>query len=260
MSGGYGRNIAKRESTGHKVAAGVGLGATAIGTGYGVRELATEIPHAFPQARITPHLKSLNAGASKLLPKVSPKGKVGLAAGLLAGDATATAVLGHHKQPVIKMDGGRQQAARGVHLRREAIAKRDFVSKGSLEYHDRQVSPVRAAGAGVGGAALLYGVPRLRKVSNIRDYALESNEPHFQAAGRFISRAQGYSRMVTEPLGAPTTRVLTRTPFTRWATKIPRPFKPAAIALAGAGTLAVATPIHRDRYRSVVGVPQRGDT
>lgn len=150
-----------------------------------------------------------------------------------------------------------RQSVRGVHLRREAIAKRE-VSKGSLEYRERKVDPVRLAGAGVGGAALAYGIPRMRSVGNLIDYGLQSDEKHFQVAGRYANKAQGYSRLITEPLGGPTRNVLGKSPFTRWATKVPRPLKPLAIAGAGAGLLAASTPIHRDRYRPVVGAPQRG--
>lgn len=115
------RKVAKSEGRGKKIANGIGLGATAIGTGYGVRELATEAPHAFPNAKITPLLGKVNEAVARRVPKIGAKGKVGIASALLVGDATATAVLGH-KHDVDKNFGelvstfvGRARALRDVH-------------------------------------------------------------------------------------------------------------------------------------------------
>lgn len=122
------RKVAKKEGVGERVANGIGLGATAIGTGYGVRELAEKLPDALPATK--PAVDAITAGTKKIVPKIirttlgKPKVAAGLAAGLLAGDATATAVLHRNSQKLdvdknfgelVNTFVGRARALRDVH-------------------------------------------------------------------------------------------------------------------------------------------------
>lgn len=104
----YGIAKADKKSPLERGVGALGLGATAVGTGYGVRELAEKLPQAAPRTAPAVH-RVLGAG-KKLVPTgvartlAKPKVAAGIAGGMLAGDAAATLTLERNRrqQPVDK--------------------------------------------------------------------------------------------------------------------------------------------------------------
>jgi hypothetical protein len=152
------------------------------------------------------------------------------------------------------------QGVRGTSRRkqeREAL-RSQIVKRSDLEVHDRSVSPVRLAGAGLGGGALLYGIPRLRTTSNVVAYGRNHPERQVRTAANAAHRMAQGAAAVSSPLGPTASRTLALSPFTRPATRLPRSWRAGAATLAGAALLKGSLPIHTDRYRQVTGIPQRG--
>jgi hypothetical protein len=134
-----------------------------------------------------------------------------------------------------------------------------IISKSQVEYRDRAISPIRLAGAGMGGAAMAYGVPRLQMLGDMVTRGTKSPKPGTQAAAQTTQQAMRVAEHLTEPLGRATAAGLRKTPegivLMRWS---PRSFRPALATGLGAYLLARSTPVTKDRVRPITGVTMRG--
>lgn len=140
---------------------------------------------------------------------------------------------------------------------RERVAKHQ-VSKGELTYREDHPSVVRAAGAGVGGLGVAYGLPRTRAGSGMVAYgAKRGNRASALEVG--VNRSLRAMETVTEPLGPVGRKVLRHMGTTGRLIDVFKPSTRAAgVALGGAYLLGRSIPVNRPTYRPVVGAPQRG--
>lgn len=147
---------------------------------------------------------------------------------------------------------GQQGLRRGVSRQRgERIAKSQPV------YEDTTVSPLRVAGAGMGGAAFAYGVPRLQMLGQAITSGTKSANPGTAQASRLAQDALAGTKLATEPVGRAVRNLLTKSPegvvLMRWS---PKSFRPAIATGLGSYLLARNLPPTKHRVRPISGVFQ----
>jgi hypothetical protein len=189
------RKVAKKESTGRQVAEGVGLGATAIGTGYGVKELAHEVPKAYPGSRGARLAMASRRAGNDLVPPAArklmarPRARVGIAAALLGGDATATVLLGHRPREVEK-----------------AMVPLEALRAGRLKSMKQTFRPALASHVGAPMNQLVDSTNRAVKNAPAVVKAPVTPKPAV-SAGQAMEQGQTARRTLAEMLGTTTGKV-----------------------------------------------------
>lgn len=148
------------------------------------------------------------------------------------------------------------QGARGIsHRKQQKQELAQLVNKnGDLEYRSREYPLHRAAGAGLGGAALAYGLPRSRTMSGAVGYGMaQSGRTKTVAAA--TQRALNASEKFTAPWGKTTRSLASQNVWGRRALALPRTTRSGALVAGGAALLHHSLPLHQDRYQRVMMPP-----
>jgi hypothetical protein len=129
-------------------------------------------------------------------------------------------------------------------------SRRAKIAKGLVyPYTDREVSPARVAGAGIGGAALAYGIPRNRAANSAVVWGLAHRNPWVAQTSQMASAAGGATLRGTAGLGPAARRLLAQSHPGRVVLSAPKPARIAAVTYVGAELLRHSLPIHTNRQR-----------
>ena len=145
-------------------------------------------------------------------------------------------------------------------MRVQGAQRGERISKSERLVAERtEVSPLRVAGAGMGGAAFVYGVPRLAMLGDLLAHGRKSANPGTAAAAETTQRALSATKIATEPIGRGAYNALRKTPegtvLLRWT---PKSFRPALATGIGSYLLARNTPPTKTRLRPVHGARVSG--
>lgn len=123
-----------------------------------------------------------------------------------------------------------------------------------LVVEDSTLSPMRAAGAGLGGTAVVYGVPRLRLTQSALGVGLNSPSRNARTLASAANRARIAMEVATEPVGHLSARIMQRSPEGRYLlARLPRGVRIGAATLGGGALLARSVPTTKVRRRPVAG-------
>lgn len=128
----------------------------------------------------------------------------------------------------------------------------------SMFREDQDFQFGRAAGAGLGGAALAYGVPRLRTTSNVVAYGRNNPSRAARTLANAADRTMKTAERTTAGLGTLTSRGLKHTATGRVGLKFPKSLRMGAVTFVGAEMVSHNVPIRQKVLRPVYGPPQTG--
>ena len=130
------------------------------------------------------------------------------------------------------------------------VSRRAKIAKGLVyPYTDREVSPVKVSGAGIGGAALAYGIPRNRALSGAVVWGSAHRNPWISQISEMASAAGGATARGTAPMGPAAARLLSRSQMGRAVMSAPRSVRMAGVATVGVSLLRRNLPVHTETQR-----------
>ena len=201
---------------------------------------------------------------------VADRSKIIKNAGALANDLkrnystlkTATELVNQHGKAVA-ITGGSIGAigavARGTYgVKARNKAKRELrvdVGKRGLYEENDSLQLARVSGAGLGGAALAYGIPRLRSTSGAVAWGQRSESLNARTLANAAQRVSNTSERVTRTFEKPAGNLASHSGIGRMATGMPRGLKAGAAVIIGAELVRHNTPVRRRSYERVTGYP-----
>jgi len=154
-----------------------------------------------------------------------------------------------------KANAARRGVKRGAYDNLRAAGKPMAVTKRGLYEENDSLQLSRVSGAGLGGAALAYGIPRLRSTSGAVAWGQRSQNLNARTLANAAQRVSNTSEKVTRTFEKPASNLASHSGIGRMATGMPKGLKAGAATFIGAELIRHNTPVRRRSYERVTGYP-----
>lgn len=196
-------------------------------------------------------VREAHAAAKAIPGRTTTNREVAEAMGLSEGGMSS-----HLSGPVKSAEhyGGHPRGKRGPYKVRGQqptdVGKRE-VSKRT--YDDQVVDPVRVAGAGMGGAAAVWGAPRIAMIGRALDRGTKSSAAGTAARAKESRGLVRGLENLSEPVGRATSAFFGASAEGRAVQRVvPKGLRPALAVAGGGYVVSRSTPVKRTRHREIV--------